>query len=58
MANFLRRIFYHDHQTPRLYRAGVLLRRTFLLGPAATPEETSLQELLDQVDRKTGSDKQ
>lgn len=38
MGNFLRRMFYHDHQKPNLYRLGVVLRRTFLLGPAATPE--------------------
>ena len=50
MAIFLRRLLYHDYQPPRVYRAGVTLRRTFLTGPAATPEEEALKAIRAKAD--------
>ena len=57
MANFLRRLLYHDYQPPKLYQAGVTLRRSFLTGPAATPEEESLKAILDDVNHVPVPDK-
>lgn len=45
-----RRPALHDYQPPRLYRAGITLRRTFLTGPAATPEEEEMKALLQRAD--------
>ena len=50
MANPPRRPLYHDYQPPRLYRAGAALRRGFLTGPAETPEEQALREVLNKAD--------
>ena len=47
-----RRPLYHDYQPPRLYRAGVTLRRGFLTGPAATPEEEAMKELIARAEPK------
>ena len=50
MASPPRRPLYHDYQPPRLFRAGVTLRRSFLTGPSETPEELELREVLKKAD--------
>lgn len=53
MAQPPRRPLYHDYQAPRLFRAGVTLRRSFATGPAETPEEQALHDVLKRVDEPT-----
>ncbi|WP_174292168.1 hypothetical protein [Sphingomonas bacterium] len=45
-----RRPLFQDYQQPRLFRAGMTLRRSFLTGPAATPEEEEMKALIDKAD--------
>ena len=46
----IRRPALHDTQPPPLYRTGLTLRRTFLTGPAQTPEEEAMKALLNRAD--------
>ena len=46
-----RRPRFPDIQPPKLYRAGITLRRGYPLGPTETQEEDELKGLLEQADR-------
>ena len=50
MPDQLRRPAYHDYQPPKLYQAGVTLRRTYLTGAADSVEERMMQRLLKRFD--------
>lgn len=52
MTDYPRRPHYHDYQHPRLYRAGVTLRRSYLTGAADSTEEGMMKALLKRVDEK------
>ncbi|WP_299648284.1 hypothetical protein [Sphingomonas bacterium] len=51
MSKGPRRPLYQDIQPPELFRAGVALRRSYLTGPADTPEETELARLIEDVEQ-------
>ena len=46
-----RRPIYHDIQPPELFRAGIALRRSYLTGPADTPEEAAMKSLIEDVEQ-------
>ena len=50
MPDQTRRPHYHDYQPPRLYRAGVSLRRSYLTGAADSTEEGMMRRLLERFD--------
>ena len=51
MPNTPHRPAMHDVQPPPVYRAGITLRRSFLVGPADTAEEQRLKALLSEADK-------
>ena len=51
MAKGPRRPSYHDIQAPELFRAGIALRRSYLTGPANTPEEAAMASLIEGVEQ-------
>jgi hypothetical protein len=46
-----RRPQYHDIQPPELFRTGVALRRSYLTGPADTPEEAVMKAMIEGVEQ-------
>ncbi len=55
MTDQPRRPQYHDYQPPRVYRAGVTLRRSYLTGAAGSVEEAMMKALLDRFDERTNA---
>ena len=52
MTDHPQRPNYHDYQPPRVYRAGVSLRRSYLTGAADSVEEGMMKALLDRFDER------